>query len=87
MSAVVADTHSIIWYLTAPENLSDPAQAALEQAEAAEEAIYVATITIVEVIYLVEKGRLTAAVLALLLQALQDPNSVVTAVPLDYNVA
>ena len=39
MSAVVADTHTIIWYLTAPENLSAPAESALAQAEAVGDAI------------------------------------------------
>lgn len=37
--------------------------------------------------YLVEKGRLDAATRDFLLQALQDPESVVELVPLDFGVA
>ena len=58
MSAVVADTHTVIWYLLNRENLSTNATVALEQATAAGDPIYVASISVVEVIYLVEGRRL-----------------------------
>ena len=58
MSAVLADTHAVLWYLASPEKLSSAATAALDDALAANARIYVASISVVEVAYLVEKGRL-----------------------------
>jgi PIN domain nuclease of toxin-antitoxin system len=58
MPAVVADTHVTVWYLLEPQKLSQNATAALEAAEAAGDPIYVSAISLVEVTYLVEKGKL-----------------------------
>ncbi len=48
--------------------------------------IYVAAISVVEVIYLVEKERLPPLALARLLDALADPQRGLVAVPLDLDV-
>ena len=87
MSAIVADTHGIVWYLGASPNLSPAADAAMNQAEVNGDAIYIASITVVEVVYLVEKGRLPLIALTSLLQAIQSPFSSVAVVALDYDVA
>ena len=49
MSAVVADTHIIVWYLACPQKLSPAAVAALDEADAAGEPIYIASISLIEV--------------------------------------
>jgi PIN domain nuclease of toxin-antitoxin system len=56
MSAVVADTHALVWLLFAPQHLSPNALNALQGAVQAGEPIYVAAISLVEITYLVEKG-------------------------------
>lgn len=86
MSAVVADTHTVIWYLLSRENLSANAIVALEQATAAGDPIYVASISVVEVIYLVERRRLPELALERLIRALSEVDTVVI-VPLDLGVA
>lgn len=86
-AAVVADTHAIVWYLSDPDQLSAAALIALEQAEQAGDAIYISAITMVELCYLVEKGRLPQSNLLSLDSLLDDAESVLTLVPLDSGVS
>jgi PIN domain nuclease of toxin-antitoxin system len=83
----VADTHTVIWALLSPERLSPQAKEVFQQAQRRRLKMAVPSICLVEVTYLVEKGRLDAATRDFLLQALQDPESVVELVPLDFGVA
>ena len=74
MDDVVIDTHIAIWYFADPTQLSKIAEAAIDNAEN-KGTIHVASITIVELIYLLEKGRVPRTVLALLREALDDPKT------------
>ncbi|HEY9853570.1 MAG TPA: PIN domain-containing protein [Leptolyngbyaceae cyanobacterium] len=47
MTSVVLDTHAIVWYLLKSTNLSANALAAIDNANS----VYVASISIVEIIY------------------------------------
>jgi PIN domain nuclease of toxin-antitoxin system len=87
MAPVVADTHAIIWFLQKDARLSEIARTAFREAEHATEAIYVSPVTVVETIYLVERGRIEPAALTRLTYALADPATVVTQYPLDLGVA
>src|SRR5437588_8514015 len=87
MSAVVVDTHSIVWYLSGDVRLSAKASDALEVATAAGERIHVPSICLVELTYLVEKGRLPAAARDRPIQALDDPTTPCALAPLDRTVA
>jgi PIN domain nuclease of toxin-antitoxin system len=87
MNAVVADTHSLVWYLANDPRLSPAAIAALDQATASGEPIYVPVICLVELTYLAEKGRLPLAARQSLADALDDPRSPCRLVPLDRAVA
>lgn len=87
MSAVVADTHTVVWMLFAPQNLSSNALAALQGAVQAGEPIYVAAISLVEITYLVEKGRLSQSVLLRMINEFSQSNSGLVMVPLDFAVA
>ena len=73
MSAVVADTHTIIWYLRSPEKLSINAVNALDNALNNSESIFISAISLVEMNYLVEKNRIPASSLEQLLQLIDDP--------------
>jgi PIN domain nuclease of toxin-antitoxin system len=55
--AVVADTHTLIWSLFEPSRLSVAAKTALADAEAGGAPVYVSSVSIVELRYLVEKGN------------------------------
>ena len=83
MSSVVADTHAAVWYLAEPERLSKPAKEAMHRAARQGRPIYISPISIVELVYLVEKSRLTEAVHERVRQALRDPASVLRLAPMD----
>jgi PIN domain nuclease of toxin-antitoxin system len=87
MSAVVVDTHTIVWYLSVDSRLSANAAAALDSATAAGERIHVPSICLIELTYLVEKGRLPAAARDRFIQALDDPTAPCFLAPLDRTVA
>ena len=85
--AVVLDTHAAIWYLTASSNLSSDALQAIQDSLTAADPVYLPSICIVEVIFLVEKKRIPAEALERLLAALADADSALRIAPLDLNVA
>ncbi|HVG17643.1 MAG TPA: type II toxin-antitoxin system VapC family toxin [Blastocatellia bacterium] len=87
MRAVVSDTHAAIWYIVDPERLSLNARASFEQTALAGGAIYVSSISVVEMCYLVEKGRLSNIVMQRLVYALGDPASALVIFPLDLKIA
>jgi PIN domain nuclease of toxin-antitoxin system len=84
VSAVVADTHALVWLLTAPERLSAAADAAFERAVS--EGIYFSAISLVELVYLVDKERLPRAVLDRVHGELQAVESPLRCAPLDCRV-
>ena len=87
MSAVVLDTHAAVWYFLGSARLSSTALLAIEAAINAGEYIYLPSISIIEVIYLVEKGRLPEAALERLEASLADPDSLIVIAVLDLGVA
>ncbi|MEH2086971.1 type II toxin-antitoxin system VapC family toxin [Nostoc sp.] len=87
MTSVVADTHTLIWYIFDLQRLSEAALTALEQAVNTGNPIYVSAITVIEIAYLVEKGRFAEEVLTRILNALDDPNVGIVLLPLDRNVS
>jgi len=88
MSAVVSDTHSLLWYLNDSSKLSSDAQAAFEEAEQNGLPIYVPAIILVEVRYLVEKGRdIFESDFQLITSELNSPSSALTFAPLNQLIA
>ena len=83
MAAVLADTHAILWYLTADARISRAATAAMDSATTAGDPIFVSAITMVEIQYLVEKGRLSAADQRIVVAAVDDLQNPARLVPLD----
>lgn len=87
MAALVADTHGAVWYLLNDRALSQNARAALEEAARLGYPVYVSSISLVEVVYLVEKGRLPTVALDRLVHALAEPDPGFAIAPLDMAVA
>lgn len=85
--AVVADTHTLIWSLFEPSRLSVAAKTALTNAEVAGAPIYVSSVSIVELRYLVEKGKFTEDDYDAVLRVLHDPATAPTVVPLDMETS
>lgn len=86
MSAVL-DTHTNVWYLENSPDLSGTAHSAIETAVSMGRSVYVSAISLVETIYLSERGRLTLTALQRLESALQHPGSGILVAPIDIDVA
>lgn len=82
MIVSVADTHAVIWYLVNDPRLSEKAKQAFEDAAQNGDEIAISTITLVEIVFLVEKGRIPAGRFTQLMTALDDPESVLVEVAL-----
>ena len=87
MNAVVVDTHAVIWALLDRSRLSAAAKETLETANRSGAPVYVPTISIVEIVYLIEKGRLPVEVKARLGELLDDQSTNLIATSLDHEIA
>jgi PIN domain nuclease of toxin-antitoxin system len=87
MLRAVADTHTVIWYLFADERLSATARAAIEDAASSGDQIAFSSITLAEIIYLSEKGRIPMATLERLLTVLDREDTVLVEIPFDRHIA
>jgi PIN domain nuclease of toxin-antitoxin system len=56
--ALVPDTHAVIWYLSGSEELSSIARVVIETAERNGDDVFISAISLVEIIYLAERGSL-----------------------------
>ena len=85
--SVVADTHAMIWYVDAPQELSPAATAAMDvAASTGGEYIFISAITLVEMRYLVEKNRIKATVLQRIEQELDEPDPMIVATSVDRTI-
>ena len=74
-------------YITKPNYLSTEAYAALENASNEEYPIFLSAISMVEICYLTEKGRISPIVLERIKLAMSQKDSVIEVIPLDYKIA
>jgi len=86
MSAIVADTHSLIWALRRPDRLSEPARAAFNEAAAQGQPTYVSAVSLIEIRYLVEKRKLEEQDFAFVKNALDDPDRGLVLIPVDLSI-
>ncbi len=87
MIGAVADTHALIWYLLDSPRLSRPAATEFERCRLAPLTVGVSNMTVIEIIYLIEKSRIPAATLALLDQRLQQPGTPLEIIPITHDIA
>jgi PIN domain nuclease of toxin-antitoxin system len=87
MSACVVDTHTLIWYVLNDPRLSSAAKTAILNTAAAGDSAFVPSISLVEIIYLIEKGRFPQALLQRIFSLLDDPLRELKSVSLDENIA
>ncbi len=83
----VADTHTVIWYIFANPRLSAAAKAFIDTASASGDQIGVSSITLIEMVYLIEKGRIAAESFTRLATALLESDSPFVEAPPDLWVA
>ena len=87
MLRAVADTHAVIWYIFGDARLSVTARNTIEQIAAEGNQVAFSSITLAEIVYLSERGRIDAATLDRLLRTVDGENAVLTEVPFDRNIA
>ena len=87
MPSLVADTHAAVWYLLQSPRLSSLARERMAATIRGGDPIFVPSICLVEIIYLVEKGRIPGADWAQLQSALDSADAAYRVVPLDDAVA
>src|SRR5438067_13924074 len=84
--ALAVDTHALIWYLLRSTKLSPAAWAALRSTASEGEPIYVPSISLVEIRYLVERNRFPETTLERAEWAVENEATVLTLVPLTLGV-
>jgi PIN domain nuclease of toxin-antitoxin system len=87
MVVCVADTHTVIWYLYASPRLSMPARGVLDRAAETGDQIGISSITLIEMIYLIEKGRIAVESFSRLATVLLEPGGLFIEVPPDLSVS
>jgi PIN domain nuclease of toxin-antitoxin system len=78
MIAGVADTHTALWHLFDDARLSATAKTFIDEAAGSRHKIAISSISLAELVYLVEKNRLPQAAYDELAQSLADPEHVFT---------
>lgn len=86
MSAVL-DTHAAVWYLLDAKNLPASTFSFIDGAAASGQPTYISAISLVEVVYLVERGRIASGAFEIFVTELSQENPAFTVVPLDSEVA
>lgn len=87
MIAAVADTHAIIWYLASDTRLSASAKLFMDNAAQSGDQIAISSITLIEMIYLIEKGRIPAQRFSELATEFDQPDSMLIEIPVDLKIA
>lgn len=87
MSRYVTDSHSLYWHLTNDPRLSAVARQVFQEADAALHQILVPSIVLIEMVYLVEKGRLDATSVEQVFALLDTIAGSYAVAPLDQGTA
>ena len=87
MLRAVADTHAIIWYIFNDPRLSDTARDTIETIANEGDLVAFSAITLAEIVYLSEKGRIASTTLDRLLGEVDKKDSVLTGIPFDRHIA
>lgn len=86
MLVAVADTHAVIWYLFGDPRLSTPAKQVFEEAASGGNTIGLSSITLAEIVYLAEKGRIPASTFERIIAELNRTDGVLVELPVDRNI-
>jgi PIN domain nuclease of toxin-antitoxin system len=86
MIAAIADTHMAIWYLFSDPRLGSEASDFIDATIANGDHVGVSAISLAEMVYLTEKGRIPPSALDDVLAAIADPKVVFQHVQLDDGV-
>jgi PIN domain nuclease of toxin-antitoxin system len=87
LMALVLDTHAVVRYLSASDQLSPTARAVIETAEQNGDDVFISAISLVEIIYLAERGRVPSPAVQRLEDFLGETGGSMVVAPLDAAVA
>lgn len=87
MLGAVADTHTVIWYIFADSRLSVTARTTIEQIAAEGNQVAFSSITLAEIVYLSERGRINSNTLDRLLREVESDNALLVEILFDRNIA
>lgn len=87
MTALVLETHVLVWYSSRKKRLSLPATRAIRKCLDHGSPLQVSAISLVELVYLTETARLPRSAFDRVQQLLSDPESGLNLVPVDRAVA
>lgn len=87
MIAAVIDTHALIWYLYNDSRLSSRARGFIEREAYDGNQIGLSSITLVEMVYLIEKSRVSSESLSIVTSSLSDPDGLFSEIPVDLSIA
>lgn len=87
MLLAVADTHVVIWYIYNDPRLSPTAKAFIERAAQAGNVVGLSAVSIAEIVYLAEKGRIPPDALARVQEELDLPGAVLVVEAFDRPTA
>jgi PIN domain nuclease of toxin-antitoxin system len=85
--SLVLDTHTVLWYLEGSQELSSIARTAIENAIDGARDVHISAISLIEIVYFVERRRLPLTAIQRLQSALIDPKSGILVASADANVA
>jgi PIN domain nuclease of toxin-antitoxin system len=85
--AAVADTHAALWFLLKVPRPSTTAKAPIDDAAARQHTVAISSISMIEVVYLIEKGRIPSSAYTELLQSMADPLQVFSETPVTSAIA
>ncbi len=86
MITAIADTHAVIWYLYDDPRISEKAKRFIEVTKGDGNQIGISTITLVEMVYLIEKGRIKEEAYTKLNKELKDNQSVLLEISLTNRI-
>jgi PIN domain nuclease of toxin-antitoxin system len=87
MLQAVLDTHAVIWYIFADRKLSNTARNTIEQIASEGNQVAFSSMTLAEIVYLSEKGRIHESTLDRLLTAINREDALLVEIPFDQHIA
>ncbi len=83
----VLDTHTILWFLSGDPRLSATARTFIINASAAGNDLGISSITFIEMVYLVEKGKIPAGRFTQIIRMTRQPGEGLIEIPVDAEIA
>jgi PIN domain nuclease of toxin-antitoxin system len=83
----VLDTHTILWFLSGDPRLSATARNFIVNASAAGNDLAISSITLVEMVYLIEKGKIPAGRFTQIVRMTRQPGQGLVEIAVDAEIA